>query len=137
MNHVYKLLALLLLLMGAQQASVVHELSHVSGWSNESVRVEAGTAADTSCALCPVFAQVVTPAFSHSFHIPPLGDRRHGSTTPQPRSAFLKLKILVSRSEPPEQSAVHGHSAFVESCRCSDFPSGVQRPALPRPFLSY
>ena len=26
--------------------------------------------ADTTCALCPAFAQVVTPAFSHSFHIP-------------------------------------------------------------------
>jgi hypothetical protein len=97
MNHIVKLLALLLLLMGAQQAAVVHELGHISGWNGETARVEAGTAADTSCALCPVFAQVVTPAFSHSFHIPPLGRARPeqssepsysaiDDTVPRPRS---------------------------------------------------
>jgi len=100
MNHVFKLLALLLLLMGAQQAAVVHELSHVSGWSSEAPRVEAGTAADTSCALCPVFAQVITPAFSHSFHIPPLG-RASPEQSSEPRHSAIDATVPRPRSRGP------------------------------------
>jgi hypothetical protein len=99
MNHVFKLLALLLLL-GAQQAAVVHELSHVTGWSGEAARVEAGTAADTSCALCPVFAQVVTPAFSHSFHIPPLG-RAFPEQVSEPRYWAIDATVPRPRSRGP------------------------------------
>jgi len=72
MRHVFKALGLLLLLMAAQQGAVVHELGHASGAINGELRVQADWAADTGCALCPVFAQVVTPAFSHSFHLPVL-----------------------------------------------------------------
>jgi len=77
MRHVLKPLGLLLLLLIAQQGAVVHELSHYSAAGNyapaagNSVLSE-GAAADSTCALCPAFAQVVTPAFSHSFHIPQL-----------------------------------------------------------------
>ena len=39
--------------------------------SSNEAHADAGLA-DTTCALCPAFAQVVTPAFSHSFHIPVL-----------------------------------------------------------------
>ena len=70
MRQAFKALGLLLLLMVAQQGAVVHEVSHVAGASNGELRVQSGGVADTTCALCPAFAQVVTPAFSHSFHIP-------------------------------------------------------------------
>lgn len=65
-----KSLGLLLLLIVAQQGAVVHELSHVPGLGAATVGVDARGVADTSCALCPAFAQVATPAFSHAFHIP-------------------------------------------------------------------
>ncbi|MGB6307115.1 MAG: hypothetical protein WBF89_04915 [Steroidobacteraceae bacterium] len=71
MRNVYKALGLFLLLLTAQQGAVVHELSHLSGTDRVQVR-DAGAAAETPCALCPAFAQVVTPAFSHSLQIPRL-----------------------------------------------------------------
>jgi hypothetical protein len=71
MRQVFKTLGLLLLLMVAQHGAVVHELSHLSDSNHIGLQVQAdGAAADKACALCPEFAQVVTPAFSHSFHIP-------------------------------------------------------------------
>jgi hypothetical protein len=73
MKHAFKALGLLLLLMAAQQGAVVHELSHVIRAADAELRVESGGLVDTSCALCPAFAQVVTPAFSHTFHVPLLG----------------------------------------------------------------
>ena len=70
MRNVYKALSLFLLLLTAQQGAVVHELSHVFGADQAQVRVDAGGAVDTTCALCPAFAQAATPAFSHSLQIP-------------------------------------------------------------------
>ena len=59
-----------MLLIVAQQGAVVHELSHVFGVDAGKVRVNVSSAADSTCVQCPAFAQVVTPAFSHLFHIP-------------------------------------------------------------------
>ena len=97
MRHVLKALGLWLLLIVAQQGAVVHDLSHFSRVTHAESRVDSQTAADAACALCPAFAQVVTPAFSHAFHVPPLGpavperilEPRHSAITaavPQPRS---------------------------------------------------
>jgi hypothetical protein len=76
MRQVLKSLGLLLLLLIAQQGAVVHELGHLAEISSNEAHAGAALAgaalADTACALCPAFAQVVTPAFSHSFHIPVL-----------------------------------------------------------------
>ena len=72
MRHVIKALGLWLLLIVAQQGAVVHELSHFSRISQAEPGVDSQTAADAACALCPAFAQVVTPAFSHAFYVPPL-----------------------------------------------------------------
>ncbi len=69
MRQVFKLFGLLLVLILAQQGAVVHQLSHVSCTGNTGLKA-GSAAADTACALCPAFAQVDTPAFSHSFHIP-------------------------------------------------------------------
>ena len=111
MRQVFKTLGLLLLLMAAQQGAVVHELSHFSDANHGGLRVQADAAAEKACALCPAFAQVVTPAFSHSFHIPLLvrfalesvsrapicGGRRRSSSPPQPRTSFPKLKFCLAK----------------------------------------
>jgi hypothetical protein len=95
MKQVSKTLGLLLLLMVAQQGAVVHQLSHLSGAFDGEQSVQSSTTADTTCALCPAFAQVVTPAFSHSFHIPSLvrfaleviSEQRHSAIdAPVPRA---------------------------------------------------
>lgn len=97
MRNAYKALGLLLLLLTAQQGAVNHELGHFSNGGSAEIRLNAGSVADTTCALCPAFAQVVTPAFSHSFHIPLLvrtvslliPERRYiaaDSAAPRPRS---------------------------------------------------
>lgn len=100
MRQLFKSLGLLLLLMVAQQGAVVHELSHVSGASNGELRVQSDGAADTTCALCPAFAQVVTPAFSHSFHIPPLVRFALERVT-EPRYAAIDAAVPRPRSRGP------------------------------------
>jgi hypothetical protein len=97
LSHVLRALCLWLLLIAAQQGAVVHELSHVPSADGVSSRIDGGRAADTACALCPAFAQTVTPAFSHPFHVPILvranagrspepGFRARGAPVPTPRS---------------------------------------------------
>src|ERR1700691_3456641 len=70
MRNVYKALGLLLLLLTAQQGAIDHELGHFSNSGSAEMRVNARGAVDATCAQCPAFAQVVSPPFSHSFHIP-------------------------------------------------------------------
>jgi len=85
---VYRALCLVLLLIGAQQGAVVHELSHFSAVHGADVQNDSGGVAEGNCALCPAFAQVVTPAFSHSLDIP------------------LLLRAAAERSsEPPIEAA--------------------------------
>jgi hypothetical protein len=100
MRVLFKALGLWLLLLLAQQGAVVHELSHLSPVSTAGIHADsndADGAAEKSCALCNVFAQVVTPAFSHSFDVPVLlyaaSDVRStpphaapGAAAPRPRS---------------------------------------------------
>jgi hypothetical protein len=69
MRHLFKHLSLLMLLLLAQQGALVHEFSHVSHIGSTEAKPTPGLA-DSTCALCPAFAQVVTPAFSHSFDVP-------------------------------------------------------------------
>jgi hypothetical protein len=62
---------LALLLITAQHGALLHELGHYS--QAQSVQVDAATgASDATCALCPVFAQASSPAFSHAFVLPEL-----------------------------------------------------------------
>jgi hypothetical protein len=100
MRQRFKSLGLLLLLMVAQQGAVVHELSHVSGASNGALRVQSDGFADTSCALCPAFAQVITPTFSHSFHIPLLV-RFALEVISEPRYSAIDAEIPQPRSRGP------------------------------------
>ena len=100
MRHTVKLLGLLLLLMAAQQGAVVHELSHVSGAVRGELRAQSDGTADTACALCPAFAQVVTPAFSHSFHIPRLV-RFAPELVSEPRYVAIDAAVPRPRSRGP------------------------------------
>jgi hypothetical protein len=100
MRNVYKALSLFLLLLTAQQGAVVHELSHLSGADRAQVRVDAGGSADTTCALCPAFAQAASPTFSHSFQIPLLA-RIGLQLTPEPRFVGVDASVPRPRSRGP------------------------------------
>src|ERR1700733_2976036 len=69
MSKLLKALGLFLLLLLAQQGAVQHELSHFSTFNVAGISAAPGDSTQAPCALCPAFAQVVTPAFSHSLNI--------------------------------------------------------------------
>lgn len=98
MKHVVKLLGLLLLLVVAQQGAVVHELSHVSG-GNSALNVSSSVF-DSSCAQCPAFAQVVSPAFSHSFYVPSL-IRTAYEVSAEPIFAAVDIAVPRPRNRGP------------------------------------
>jgi len=100
MRHVLKSLGLLLLLIVAQQGAVVHELSHLPALGTTTVAVDTRGSADTSCALCPAFAQVATPAFSHAFHIPLLV-RVEADRFPELRYEAVEAAVPTPRSRGP------------------------------------
>jgi hypothetical protein len=110
MRHLFKVLGLLLLLMTAEQGAVVHELSHYSGatesggvksaGTNAVVRIDARGSADANCALCPAFAQVLTPAFSHAFQVPLLV-RAGLQRSPDPGYLALETAVPTPRSRGP------------------------------------
>ncbi len=100
MRNLYRALSLLLLLMTAQQGAVDHELSHFSRAAHAELLVDAGGFKDRTCALCPAFAQVATPTFSHSFHIPLLV-RTASLLSPEPRFAAVDTAVPRPRSRGP------------------------------------
>src|ERR1700734_1356631 len=100
MRQVVKALSLLLLLIAAQQGALVHELGHISGAIDGDLRVQSDPAADTACALCPAFAQVVTPAFSHSLHVPLLA-RCAPQPASEPQSRAIDAAVPRPRSRGP------------------------------------
>jgi len=104
MRQIFKLLSLLLLLMIAQQGAVVHELTHLSGIGRGELQVQAGGIADTICAQCPAFAQVVTPAFSHAFHVPLLG-RAAPELSSEPKFSPIDTAVPRPRSRGPPSSS--------------------------------
>ncbi len=99
MKHTLKIWSLLLLLLTAQQAAVVHELSHLSGLSGSELNVDSGNA-NSPCALCPAFAQASSPAFSHSFQIPSLG-RAAPEPVAKPLFAVVEAAVPTPRSRGP------------------------------------
>ena len=100
MRNVYKLLSLLLLLLTAQQGAVNHELSHFSNPGRVEMRVNVGGVVDTTCTLCPAFAQVATAAFSHSLQIP-LPARTDSLLIAEPRYAVVDSAAPRPRSRGP------------------------------------
>jgi hypothetical protein len=100
MRHLYHILCLLLLMMLAQHGAAVHELSHVHGVDAIDVRADASNAADNTCALCPVYAQAVTPAFSHVFHAPVLV-HANPDRSAEPRYSAVTTPVPTPRSRGP------------------------------------
>jgi hypothetical protein len=103
MRQVLKSFGLLLLLLIAQQGAVVHEVGHLSELSSHEARVNASLT-DATCALCASFAQVVTPAFSHSFHIPVLLRAALDRGT-DPLYAAVDAAVPTPRSRGPPSEA--------------------------------
>ncbi len=99
MRNLFKLLGLLLLLITAQQGAVVHELGHVTGAYGADAKVLTGVT-DTTCAQCPAFAQVNTPAFSHSFDVPLLV-RTALTSSAEPLYAVIDAAVPSPRSRGP------------------------------------
>ncbi|GAC1669619.1 MAG: hypothetical protein NVS9B2_14560 [Steroidobacteraceae bacterium] len=100
MTHVVKYLGLLLLLLAAQQGALIHECSHVSGVNGTEFNVAAAAVADSKCSLCPAFAQVNTPAFSHSLHVPLL-IRGAPELSAVPLPALIDTAVPRPRSRGP------------------------------------
>jgi hypothetical protein len=100
MRDVFKALGLLLLLLTAQQGAVSHELSHFSPTDQAGVSIDAGSVTDATCALCAVFAQVVTPTFSHAFNTPLLA-RATSQLSPEPRFVAVSAGVPRPRSRGP------------------------------------
>ena len=97
MKGTLRSIALLSLLLLAQQGAIVHELGHVTAWMRAATEIGPTHRVGKPCALCPVYAQAVTPACSHPYPNPPLRhatpDRRSepdrtvaDATAPRPRS---------------------------------------------------
>jgi hypothetical protein len=99
MKHALKLVGLMLLLITAQQGAVVHELSHLSGASGTEISADTGVA-NSTCALCPAFAQASAPAFSHSFPIPELA-RATLEPSAKPVIAVIESAVPTSRARGP------------------------------------
>jgi hypothetical protein len=104
MSHVYRTLWLWLLLVTAQQGAVVHELSHCIGADGVHSQIETTDASDRACALCPAFAQVSTPAFSHALPIPPLV-RAKADRFPELRLEAIEAAVPTPRSRGPPLSS--------------------------------
>ena len=100
MSKLLKALGLFLLLLLAQQGAVQHELSHFSTFNVAGISAAPGDSTQAPCALCPAFAQVVTPAFSHSFHIPFLV-RFALEFVSEPRFAAVDAAVPRPRSRGP------------------------------------
>jgi hypothetical protein len=114
MRNLLNALGLLVLLVTAQHGAVVHELTHYTaargisssdGGAGSGIEVRSASvaSADANCALCPVFAQVLTPAFSHAFHVPPL-IRAGIQRSPEPGYDAIRTSVLAPRSRGPPAS---------------------------------
>lgn len=71
LNDVLEAVCLVLLLIAGQQGAVAHELGHLSATQCIELSTAPGDSLEPACRLCPSFAQVATPAFSHSWVMPP------------------------------------------------------------------
>jgi hypothetical protein len=100
MKHLLKILGLWLVLIVTQHGAVVHELGDAARVNLAGLQVDGADRAGAPCALCPAFAQVVTPAFSHSFHVPALV-RAAIPRDREPLFAAIVASIPTPRSRGP------------------------------------
>ncbi len=95
MKATLRSIALLSSLLFAQQGAIVHELGHVTAWMRAVTEVGPGHRAEKPCALCPVYAQAVTPACSHPYPRP-----RLTHATPDRTSAPLLASVGTAAPRP-------------------------------------
>jgi hypothetical protein len=100
MSQIFRTIGLLLLLVVAQHGAVVHELSHVVGARSGELECETAKSADATCALCPVFAQVVSPGLSHSIQAPRLVEIALERIS-EPRNLAIGAAVPQARSRGP------------------------------------
>jgi hypothetical protein len=97
----YRALCLVLLLIAGQQGAVLHELGHLTeAHANDLSAAPPGHSTEPACALCPAFAQLATPAFSHAF-IDPLLLRLAVEGSAEPRLRAVDEAIPTPRSRGP------------------------------------
>jgi hypothetical protein len=99
-----RLFALLLLLLTAQQGALSHEFEHLARADRSEAQPAHGAdLADSVCARCPAYAQVVTAALSPAFAIPFLM-RCEFIRGAEPLSAATEARVPTPRSRgPPSQ----------------------------------
>jgi hypothetical protein len=90
----------LLLLLLTQQGAVVHEIGHQVRAGTEIAAAQGAAQVEAGCALCPAYAQVITPAFTHAFQIPAL-ERCAPERSTAPRFAEIDASVLSPRSRGP------------------------------------
>jgi hypothetical protein len=101
LKHLCRALCLVALLMAGQQGAVVHELAHLAGAQSADLHaVDAREATDGNCALCPLFSQVATAAFSHSLQIPALV-RAAAERVHEPEVGAIEASVPTPRSRGP------------------------------------
>jgi len=101
MRQVCQWFALVMLLLTAQQGALSHELEHLARADRSEAQLGHGDGlADTVCARCPAYAQVVTAAFSHSFAIP-LSWRCAFERSAEPTNFGLGARLPTPRSRGP------------------------------------
>jgi hypothetical protein len=101
MGQIFKSLALLLLLITAQQGALVHDFEHVARLTSVGASLDAHVLGDAACALCPAYAQAASPAFSHGFPVLQLGlDPAFRSDSFSPATIVAALPTPRSRGPP-------------------------------------
>jgi hypothetical protein len=93
--------ALVLLLLTAQAGALSHELEHLAHADRSEAHLGDGAGlADTVCARCPAYAQVLTAAVSPSFAIP-LSLRCAFERSTEPSHAATDARVPTPRSRGP------------------------------------
>jgi hypothetical protein len=88
------------LLLVTQQAAFAHEIGHQVHSGTEIADAGGIERAEAACALCPAYAQVVTPAFTHSFQIPML-ERCAPDRSAPPRQTRIDAAAPCPRNRGP------------------------------------
>jgi hypothetical protein len=101
MRRLCQWFALVSLLLTAQQGALSHELEHLARADCSEAQLGHGDGfADTVCARCPAYAQVVTPAISPSFAIP-ASLRCALERSAEPTNAAADARVPTPRSRGP------------------------------------
>ncbi len=95
----HRTIALLLLLVTAQQGALVHELSHLSRPGSAGARTETSVAAERACALCASYAQIGNAA-SPAVHVPAIV-RARPELNAEPYLALIAAEVPRPRSRGP------------------------------------